>query len=96
MADRPVLPLPIVWERTNDGVDSRGRVCPQFGCNVSVFGLGNHLLTGSILFDAELASWIAVATIDGFLVYQSEHRDRDEAAGACVVAMQRALDVRHP
>jgi hypothetical protein len=96
VADRYVLPLPIVWERTNDGVDPKGRTCPQFGCTANILGDTNHLLSGIILFEADLASWIAYATIDGSLVYQSEHRDRDEAAGACVVAMQRALDVRHP
>lgn len=97
MAERPVLPLPIEWERQMNGEHPRTKIpCPSYAANVSLVGAHPHWLSAVVMFDGELVCWFAVATCDGVEVYRAEHRERDEACGACVVAMQRALDVRHP
>lgn len=59
-------------------------------------GRGTHQFFAKVVFGTENACWMTYVTLNGDLIYQSEHRERDEACGACVVAMQRALDVRHP
>lgn len=86
----PVLPLPIDWKRDTLEVSyfalfevERGDAPP-------------YRFLAKIVFSTELACWLTYVTLDGAMVYNSEHRERDEACGACVVAMQRALDVRHP
>ena len=86
----PVLPLPIDWRR--DSLE----VSYQATFEVERVDGPSYRFAAKVVFDVRLACWHGYVVLDGELVYQSEHRERDEACGACVVAMQRALDVRHP
>lgn len=86
-----VLPLPVTWAREGE----------TYVAEVGVPGPSGYVTDGyklhaEIKYDSSLIAWLAYVSINAQLVYHSEHRERDEAAGACVVAMQRALDVRHP
>lgn len=87
---RPVLDLPVDW--TRDSLECSYNAIVY----VETLTRGTHQFFAKVVFGTENACWRTYVTLNGDLVYQSEHRERDEACGACVVAMQRALDVRHP
>ena len=93
---RPVLKLPVDWVRDtlDDGTPSFFAICKVEG-PAGDLSKGFELVA-RVTFSLDLAAWSTFVSCNGMAVYSSEHRERDEACGACVVAMQRALDVRHP
>jgi len=81
-----VIPLPLEWQRNGADPSYSARIRLEDGTE----------LAATLHFNAQLVAWNAIVIYMGDAVYTAEHRERDEAAGACLVAMQRAIDIRHP
>ena len=91
---RSVLPLPVEWRREGSAVEYEAHL--EIACPIPRFPEHRYWFLAKVAFYDDLACWQAFVSLNGCIIYASEHREREEACGAAVVAMQRALDVRHP
>jgi len=49
-----------------------------------------------VTFHEKLACWIGHVSLNGDCIAVLQHKERQESVDACISAMNRAIDIRHP